>query len=85
MREYDGPFDDDDCPVTQEWLESVGAKVDGCTKRLSYVWETDRASVYVCPMCGHLCPILGLNGTMIFRNPTRADVRRLVRAIGLSV
>lgn len=85
MREYGGPFNDDDCPVTQEWLELVGAKVDGRRKRLTYIWETAKASVYVCVMCGHLCPILGLNGTMILRNPTRADVRRLLRAIGLSV
>lgn len=78
-------FADDSLVANEPWVIERGAKVDGCSKRYSLFWETDRAHIAFLPTCGYQCSVLSLNYVCVIENPTRRQVRMMLRAIGLYV
>ena len=78
-------FADDALVCNEPWAIERGAQVDGCSKRYALFWETDRAHVAFLPTCGNMCSVLSLNYVCTIENPTRRQVRMMLRAIGLNV
>lgn len=76
---------DDSVAANEPWVIERGAKVDGYSKRYSLYWKTDRAHIAFFPTCGYLCSALSLNSVCVIENPTRRQVRMMLRAIGLHV
>ena len=78
-------FSDDAVICNEPWAQERGATVDGCSKRYALCWETDRAHLAFLPRSGHLCAVLSLNHVCVIENPTRRQVRMMLRAIGIVV
>lgn len=80
--------EDDYEPVTEEWLSATfGPHLpSGPWKRYALLLAS-KSGLYVawCPVCGNLAPCLCIGTSVIKENPTRGDVRRLCKALGISL
>ncbi len=83
LREH--PADEDE-PVTDEWLESVGFTndIDGCGR----VWESGEGLVSLYVMIGLNCLVECASkdeAVFVPETETRGDVRRLCSALGINL
>jgi hypothetical protein len=76
--------ENDDEPVTLDWLRTLWKVEPGHTKRESYVVaRRGLFEVGWCPECGELPAAMALDRKIICKQPTRGEFRRLVAALAI--
>lgn len=77
---------DDEEPITEEWLRLFASMEILGTKRLGYiVAQVGVLTIEWCPVCGDLEPVLCLEQRVLFWNPNRGQLRRLLAALGYPI
>jgi len=79
---------DDGEPVTEEWLEAMfGPHLPPCPWKRYALLLASKSGLDLawCPACGNLAPCLTIGTSVVKDNPTRGDVRRLCRALGIKL